>query len=471
MERTVGWKVTGWLSSILPFLLVCILPSVLAIESASVNVIEEWIARYNKGPGATAENANAIAVDASGNIYVTGGSFVGNIGNSFVTLKYDPHGRIVWDALFYYGSATAITTDVASNVYVTGNGDGGYVTIKYNSNGNEEWVAHYNGPANEGDEVSAIAVDAAGNVYVTGLSTGVGTGWDYATIKYDPNGNEVWVARYNGRGNGNESARAIAVDINGNVYVTGSSGIPTGDYATIKYDSDGHELWAAIYNGPGNDSDDANAIGVDSEGNVYVTGRSIGSAAVAEYATIKYDPNGNELWVARHDSGFSTALAIDSEDKVYVTGTDYVTIKYDSSGDVLWVADYDGPGNSVDSATAMAIDASNCVYVTGFSIGLGTRYDYATVKYDEKGNQLWVARYNGPLNGDDKPVGIVLDTFGNVYISGNSAASKSVIPSLDINDFVTIKLTQGSNDSSGGSDGGGGGGGGGGSCFISAMIN
>ena len=166
------------------------------------------------------------------------------------------------------------------------------------------------------------------------------------------------------------TARAIAVDIDGNVYVTGGSGAPTGDYATIKYDSDGHELWAAIYNGPGNDSDDASAIVVDSGGNVYVTGSSIGLAAEAEYATIKYDSNGNELWVARHNGpGRSKALVIDSDDNVYVTGEtsmDYVTIKYDSSGDVVWVARYDGPANSIDSATAMAIDASNCVYVTGF---------------------------------------------------------------------------------------------------------
>ena len=98
--------------------------------------------------------------------------------------------------------------------------------------------ARYNGPANSEDFAHAIAVDAAGNVYVTGWSLGLGNHSDYATIKYDPDGNELWVARYNGPGNSTDVATAIALDAAGNVYVTGESfgGLGTReDYATIKY--------------------------------------------------------------------------------------------------------------------------------------------------------------------------------------------------------------------------------------------
>src|SRR5207248_794868 len=129
-----------------------------------------------------------------------------------------------------------------------------------------------NGPGNNTDQANAIAVDSAGNVYVTGLSFGSATGFDYATVKYDTNGNQLWVQRYNGPGNNTDQANAIAVDSAGNVYVTGSS-FGSGsslDYATIKYDTNGNQEWLQRYNGPGNGSDAARAIAIDAASNVYV---------------------------------------------------------------------------------------------------------------------------------------------------------------------------------------------------------
>src|SRR5437773_1323406 len=142
----------------------------------------------------------------------------------------------------------------------------------------QAWVARYNGPGNLDDGAHAIAGDSSGNVYVTGGSHGSGTDLDYATIKYDSAGQEQFVARYNGPGNGWDRAAAIALDSSANVYATGQSlGSGTGfDYATVKYDSAGQEQWVARYNGPGNGEDDAVAIASDSSGNVYVTGQSLG---------------------------------------------------------------------------------------------------------------------------------------------------------------------------------------------------
>ena len=313
---------------------------------------------------------------------------------------------------------------------------------------NEEWVARYNGPGNHYDIAYAMSVDTSGNIYITGYSYGSSTGADYATIKYDPNGNELWAARYNGPDNSADIAYELSVDSSGNVHVTGES-IGRGtdlDYATVKYNSDGVEQWVARYNGPGNSTDRANALSVDSSGNVYITGQSYTAGSHYDYATIKYDSDGNELWVARYNgpnnsSDIANALAVDASGNVYVTGGfyesgthyEFATIKYDSNGNELWVARYNGPGDDFDRAYALSVDPSGNVYITGQSYGSGTHYDYATIKYDANGNELWVARYNGPGGGADKSYELSVDTSGNIYVSGESAGSGTGT------DYATVK--------------------------------
>src|SRR5437667_1234634 len=106
----------------------------------------------------------------------------------------------------------------------------------------ELWVARYHGSVDgSADRAVAMALDSAGHVYVTGQSQGAGTGIDYATVAYDPKGNQLWAARYNGPANGDDSARGVAVDSKtGHVYVTGSS---EAQFATVAYDLKGNQLW------------------------------------------------------------------------------------------------------------------------------------------------------------------------------------------------------------------------------------
>ncbi len=429
----------------------------------SGEVQEAWIARYN-GPHNGGDSVQAIAIDSSGNVYVTGGSAVSDLTPDYATIKYDSGGQQQWVA-YYNGSdnnadfAEAIAVDASGNVYVTGESGGSgthmdYATIKYDSSGQQQWVARYDGPAHDDERASAIAVDASGNVYVTGWSWGTDSGHDYATIKYDSSGQEQWVARYNGPGNGEDYARGIAVDGPGNIYVTGESfGSETErDYATVKYNASGQEEWAARYNGPGNGTDAAYAMAVDSSGNVYVTGASLGTTFPDfDYATIKYTSSGEQQWAARYNSpgngnDGATAIAIDVSGNAYVTGqsTDpntnyqyYVTVKYDPAGQERWVASYSGPYNGAHIPRAIAVDDSSNVYVTGASLGSAFADDYATVKYDSSGQEEWAARYNGPGNSGDSASGLVVDASGNVYVTGTSVG-------LGTNtDYATIKYVQG----------------------------
>jgi uncharacterized delta-60 repeat protein len=311
-----------------------------------------------------------------------------------------------------------------------------HVPLAPSGNVVEAWVARYNGPGNSGDIATAMAVDNSGNVYVTGASTGVGPGYDYATIKYNSAGQRQWVPRYNGPGNSDDTAQAIAVDSLGNVYVTGTSigSDIYGDYATIKYNSAGQQQWVARYDGPGHE-DYAAAIVVDSSGNVYVTGTSTGSGTSSDYATIKYNSAGQQQWVARYDQSddVATTIGVDGLGNVYVTGGccgidyDYGTVKYNSGGQQQWVARYDGPANSFDTATAIALDNSGAVYVTGQSNAFDTGSDYATIKYNATGQREWVVRYAGPGNSSDEAGAIAVDTSGNVYVTGHSSPGYGTI--------------------------------------------
>jgi hypothetical protein len=212
-----------------------------------------WVRRYN-GPGNDGDAAYAITL-RSDTAYVTGNSYGDGTSDDYATIKYLPNGDTAWVRRYNgpmgdgWDYANAIAVDGTGNVYVTGRSFGSwdisddYATIKYNSAGVQQWVSRYNGPGNGGDMPYGLTVDGEGNVYVTGASA-TNPNWpnnfDYATVKYNSAGVQQWVARYTGPGNpeyDDDYAKAIAVDGTGNVYVTGHScgSDSSDDYATIKY--------------------------------------------------------------------------------------------------------------------------------------------------------------------------------------------------------------------------------------------
>jgi uncharacterized delta-60 repeat protein len=406
-----------------------------------------WTARYN-GTGDSLDGAYAIAIDGSGNVYVTGRSFGIGVGEDYVTIKYNATGGQQWAARYNgpvgsYDNAVGIALDTSGNVYVTGRSYGvgtyyDYATVKYNAAGGQQWVERYNGSGNNHDEAKAICVDRAGNIYVTGRTYDATIGDDYTTIKYSAAGTQQWVARYNGLGNGFDEARGIAVDTAGNVYVTGASFSGAGadnDYETVKYDTAGNEQWVRRYNGFSSSTDEAYAIVVDNAYNVYVTGVSYKTGMFYDYHTIKYNTEGTLQWQIDYGgpgSGPDYAYALDVDDagNVYVTGRsydpaglldyDYATVKYDTAGAEQWVRRYNGPGDSYDEAYAVAVDNAGNVYVTGRSVNSAYDEDYATVKYTSSGTQQWVGRYNGPGYGSDVAYAVAVDSAGNIYVTGES---------------------------------------------------
>jgi uncharacterized delta-60 repeat protein len=418
-----------------------------------------WVRRYN-GPGNGADVANAITVDSVGNVYVTGYSYT-STGHSYdcVTIKYYPNGDTAW-LRRYNGPANGkdagwdIAVDDSGYVYVSGysdvdstsNENDDYLTIRYDRNGNQMWARTIGGP---GSEIAlALAVDGSGNTFVTGSSSyGYGgVQYDYCTVKYGPDGTRLWVKTYAGSALADDRAYGIAVADTNSIYVTGWSQ-ETGtaaDYTTIKYRANGDTVWVRRYH---NGYDYASDIALDGSGNICVTGRTA-IGGLYDYATVKYNPDGERLWARLYNdqaggSDLADAIAVDNFNNVFVTGYgdssatlyDYATVKYDSSGNEQWVKRYNSPDNGYDWAYDIATDATGNVYVTGVKdYSSGTTDDYATVKYDSQGNQLWVKTYNGPANNQDRPNEMAVDRFDNVCVTGYSTGSNS--------DYCTIKYWQ-----------------------------
>ncbi len=311
----------------------------------------------------------------------------------------------------------------------------------------QEWVARYNSQYNMDDGPKKMTLDKFGNICVTGNIITSSQGSDFATVKYNPSGVQQWVATYNQISNTNEQATGIAADSSGNIFITGSTGYNLGpfDIVTIKYNSSGVQQWAKLYNGTAGNTDDyAGDIATDRAGNIYLCGSTGFWYNPGNGVLIKYNTNGDSIWVRRYSVGGLTAqyysMAIDRFNNVYATGKfttsnryHSLTVKYDSSGVLQWAAQYVSNVNNNDNSLKLALDTSRNAYVTGATY-IGSQSSYLTIKYSSSGTQQWVRNYIGPIGvGGHEARSIVTDKFGYAYVTGQSQSGGSTY------DVATIK--------------------------------
>jgi len=334
-----------------------------------------WVRKYER-PGNTYNQGYDIKVDDSSSVYIAGSAFI---------LKYNKYGILIWTK---YESASfyKIILDSDGNIYAGGLEGGHFVVVKYDKYGNQLWIRN----DQRSYSLSDMVLDKNGNVIITGESEYISTSYDYKTIKYSNAGALLWVRSYNGLAPqpSYDLPYGLAVDNQCNVYVTGASqdAISVFNNVTIKYDSLGNEIWIKRLYPPSN----GHGIAVDEFQNVYVSSRSNGN----NY-TRKLDIDGNILWTKTYPttSSFATnrrILILDSANNVYVTAnidsnnyTRYGVIKYDSNGNQIFLASYGFISVGVNYVIDMDIDKKGSVYLTGTSQGSGTGYDFATVKYSE----------------------------------------------------------------------------------------
>ena len=342
-------------------------------------------AAYGVGP-LTQEMAGGVATDAAENVYVTGGS---DLDRHTVTYSNVLTQSLVPPLVFPNSQGKGITTDSLGNIIVAGvtNPIQHYLTLKYNSSFTTLISsALYNG--GNSDSAAAVRVDSQNNIFVTGASN-IGGNNDYYTIKYGPNLNILSTAAYAGPNNSRDDAAALAVDHADNVIVAGFSGTgAAANFYIIKYDNNLKVLNQVAFDSGG--IDQATGVAVDLENNIIVTGNQL-IGATNNYCTLKYDAFLTLLSSAVYDSGAAntdipTGVAVDSNDNIIVTGFsgpgiafDYFTIKYDKNFAVLSSSTYNG--GSIDMASGIAVDASDNVLVTGTSNN-GAKTEYVTIKYN-----------------------------------------------------------------------------------------
>lgn len=368
---------------------------------------EQWAARYN-GSDDFNDSPHSMAVDDSGNVYVTG---VGFFKNGFEDI----------------------------------------VTLKYNSSGVQQWMRRYNSSDSSNDIANTIIVDASGNIIVSGESMRRLTGRDIIILKYDPAGALLWSVTYdhNGTvtGKNDDISIVLRCDEDNNIYAGGTSQSTSGgnDYIVLKYDSNGNLIFEKRYSGPGYRSDIIHDLKLDASGNIYVTGESgFSTGGSSDYLTIKYGPAGNTIWTARYDGPISfgdiaRAVCIDEAGNVFVTGTsqgenleDVLTIKYSSSGAELWQLRYNGVQSLNDLGNSMEIDRSGNVYVAAGSVGETFFPEFTAIKYNTEGYQEWVRNYIPATGGSGEATRVKVDRFNNIYFAGNINRAESQISVDDI---------------------------------------
>jgi len=448
-----------------PLLLVLALFSFsLAGPAEAVPMRTAWVQIYGH-PGAPppsyfSDIAQDLKMDNEGNVYVAGSSYLLNYfpgpGEPEVILydtarliKYSPEGVALWEqpVAFAGKNHNAYLALDGVDCYVAADEGIYWMLHRFNLEGNS-LGNYFEGPNDPDQHVAPIAVDNEHHIYL---------GWKNHLYKFAPGGwTGIELKVYGPTGISNVVSIAVDDEF---VYITGDN------FITEKYErSFLSHVWTKQEPSAGLVGHESKALALDGQGNVYVTG-------VREYhqinswkdyiLTVKYGPDGTELWRNLHGDYFWPAgLVVDQQGNAYVTGTglnparrfdryyyrrDYYTAKYASAdGAILWENYYNDGPNSIDDAVAIALDPdTGNLAVTGTCERANYPLDpefissssIVTVGYSPSGQRQWVQRYELAAGASENRSQAVAARGGRVAVAGICRLSSA--PKDDF-DWVTI---------------------------------
>jgi hypothetical protein len=454
--------------------------SIPSASSASPVVEVPQLAWVSRGESILTTDPTKIVVDSVGDVIVIGGGFL--------TTKYSGwDGSVIWTNHHYdaggngYAYPIDLAADPDGNVVVAGaaqntSGDTDIYTAKYAAaSGALIWGKRYSGPADGTDQPVALGLDAQGNVVVTGNSLGEGADWDFYTAKYAAaDGALLWQRRYEGPAGHEDKVAAVAVDLDGNVLVTGwsysSHSFWSSDYYTAKYAADdGSILWEKYYDGPRGSRDRPHSIGVDQDGDVIVTGEADVSYGCVEWGctgtggwyTAKYRAaDGTLLWERRYDNVFPgytehrIALTLDAGGNVLLCGGwvvegrcpvgpcfppvvyySYAAKCAAADGSPLWERSWEYHTEDRDINVSLALPAGREVIadtagnlITAEVVWDADHSEYVTSKRSAaNGELIWETRYEGPGSAYDSLIAMALDRDGSVILTGVSQGNLATV--------------------------------------------
>jgi sugar lactone lactonase YvrE len=412
-------------------------------------------------------------------------------------VRYNTSGKAIWSARIMSPTAGVttifgVTTDANENVIITGQTGSGTRTTLYNSDGspsglfttgnagaNDAFIAKYHNSGKAlwiarvggvGTEFGfGVSTDSSGNIYFVGTQgaaaatafnadgTAFGTTLplratsEAMIVKYDPNGNVLFVAQI-GSATASSSDLGTGIVVNkstGDFYVIGTAvGNPTtaynsdltafattiiptggGDAYIAKYDTNGFVQWFTSVSSPG--PDNGNAIAIDSNGDIYALCYTL---ALNTQTTIAYNADGTAF--PTQPAGLATTTA---------TRGDAVLVKYDSSGFVQWVTLMGN--NQVETTSVVVADSSGNVYMAHRNEGTGLfQGDIFLRKLNATtGAVIWSARMDSDAS--DVPWGLVTDSNGDIYISVMAGSSVPFrIKNVAGTPIFSVTNTGGTND-------------------------
>ena len=253
-----------------------------------------WEATYTAQYEDYPDYPMASVIGSDNSVYVTFTVTRAGTAWDYATVKYNSLGIQQWAAYYDFNHSAEIVEKIAldrfDNVYITGGSavdDYEYCTVKYNLSGIQQWVQRFQSPDNMYSYAYDLSVDNVSNVYVTGEARYNATYVDCVTIKYNTNGIQQWIARYTESGTNTEVGQFIRCDSLRNIYVAGYKNNSNFDLFMIKYDSNGTQKYLDTYSGQGTGNDYLSGLVLDTNYGIYLTASTFESSNY-DITSIKY---------------------------------------------------------------------------------------------------------------------------------------------------------------------------------------